>query len=269
MNGETAKKDIIVPTEKPVKVAAITTKAPPKTDESDTKTVAEKKPELAAPNQTPQTQDATTAENSADSSSAPGLKTANGSVTKDKNAINTQNNNNSNNGDENGNKRVAKQKWTRVPIEIPAKSSRNKRPERSPRRRRNDDYYEEYYERPIRRGPRRGAPAPSSYRGGSTSSRYSTRGATSSNPPVRRGYITRSNRPSYTESPSAQALNGHHAAPKTVDQTERRITTPNNGRMSADSPAFMPQQMYGTFYFNGAPPFMLDTNVKESIKKQM
>lgn len=172
----------------------------------------------------------------------------------------------------NGNKKVNKPKWTRVPIDLPpAKPRSTRRPERSPRRRRNDDYYDDYYERPPRRGPRRGGVSSStSYPrgGGGSSSRYSRGGSTISTNP-RRGYITRSNRPSYTESPNAQALNGHVPA-KTAEMAEKRVTTPSGSRISAESPAFiMPPHIYGPFYYTGPTTFMLDTNVKESIKKQM
>lgn len=44
------------------------------------------------------------------------------------------------------------------------------------------------------------------------------------------------------------------------------------GRISAEAPAFvMPHNVYGTYYFNGTPAFLMDSvlNIKESIKKQM
>ena len=43
-------------------------------------------------------------------------------------------------------------------------------------------------------------------------------------------------------------------------------------RISAEAPAFvMPPNVYGTYYFNGTPAFLMDSvlNIKESIKKQM
>lgn len=190
---------------------------------------------------------------------------------KDKPVV--QNNSEGINGNGNG-KKINKPKWTPVPIDLaPAKPKPSRRPERSPRRRRNDEYYDDYYDRSARRAPRRGgATSSSSYRGGSSSSRYgSSRGgsaAAASNP--RRGYITRSNRPSYTESPNAQALNGHGPPPKPTEVVEKRVTTPIGGRISAESPAFiMPPHIYGPFYYAAPTTFMLDTNVKESIKKQI
>lgn len=269
MNGENGKQGPAPPKiqstvqqEKPNKTNQASTSKAPKPEENETKT-GEKITETAVTTKTTTAAPSTTApvENNKIATGS-GLKTANGTASKEKNGT-VQN-------DENGNKKVTKPKWTRVPIDIPPAKSRNRRQERSPRRRRNDDYYDDYYERPIRRGPRRGVPTSSSYRGGSTSSRYPTsRGGSSSSTARRGGYITRSNRPSFTESPNAQAINGHHSAPKNAEQTEKRITTPNSGRISAESPAFLPQHLYGTFYYNGTPPFMLDTNVKESIKKQI
>lgn len=189
------------------------------------------------------------------------------------------------NEQENGSKRLSSKatKWARMPLDVEPKS-RPKRIDRSPRRRRDDYYDDSYYDRPIRRGARRGSISSStaSYRGSrggssggaaresstregstrdTTTSRYSSSSRGSS---VRRGPIVRSTRPSYTES-KLPALN----AEQDVDYDGKKRAP----RISADSPAFvMPaQNLYGTFYFNGQPAFMLDSvnNVKESIKKQM
>ncbi|CAO1444305.1 unnamed protein product [Diamesa hyperborea] len=184
------------------------------------------------------------------------------------------------NDQDNGSKRLSSKatKWARMPLDVEPKT-RPKRIDRSPRRRRDDYYEDSYYDRPRRgarrgsissstasyRGSRGGAARESSTREGSTrdttTSRYSSSSRGSS---VRRGPIVRSTRPSYTES-KLPALN----AEQDGDYDNKKRAP----RISADSPAFvMPaQNLYGTFYFDGQPAFMLDSvnNVKESIKKQI
>lgn len=204
-----------------------------------------------------------------------------------------------------GAKRVnAKPKWNRFDVEpkssstSSAPSTQNRRKtERSPPRRSNRDDRDYYSRRDDRlrdddRSNRRG----NSNRGTVPSS--STRNprsavAPAAPPPASavapiktaaptRGprrepaYITRSNRPSYTES-KTPGLNGNPIATiKSSDPYDAKKQKPLLGRpiiidASAIAPIVTAQNIYGTYYFNGPTPFTLDTigNIKESIKKQM
>lgn len=193
-----------------------------------------------------------------------------------------------------GAKRVnAKPKWNRFEVETKsAVSSQNRRKtDRSPPRRSNrDDYYSRRDDdRSNRRGnssrgtapssstrtPRVGvAPAPSS------SAVIAPVVPASVKPPAVRGprrepaYITRSNRPSYTES-KTPGLNGNPIAPmKSSDLYDAKKQKPLLARpiiIDASIAPLVATNFNGTFYFNGPTPFALDTigNIKESIKKQM
>jgi hypothetical protein len=196
-----------------------------------------------------------------------------------------------------GAKRVnAKPKWNRFDVEpkSSAPSSQNRRKtDRSPPRRNNrDDYYSRRDDR-VRdddRSNRRG----NSNRGTvpSSSSRNSRTGAAPAVPPsssvgsvksttTSRGprreptYITRSNRPSYTES-KTPGLNGNPMGPmKSSDLYDAKKQKPLIGRPIIIDPSLAPimtaQNIFGTYYFNGPPQFTLETinTIKESIKKQM
>lgn len=192
-----------------------------------------------------------------------------------------------------GAKRVnSKPKWNRFEVEpksSSAASSQNRRKtDRSPPRRNNrDDYYSRRDDRTRdddrsnRRGnsnrgtvpssstrnPRSGvAPAPSSSSG---NIKPASRG-----PRREPAYITRSNRPSYTES-KTPGLNGIPVVQhKNLDPYDAKKQKPLLGRpiiIDALAPIVTAQNIYGTYYFNGPTPFTLDTigNIKESIKKQM
>lgn len=84
-------------------------------------------------------------------------------------------------------------------------------------------------------------------------------------------YITRSTRPSYTES-KTPGLNGNPVV-KNADMYDVKKQKPSLiGRpiiIEAGTPIVT--NVYGTYYFNGPAPFTLETigNIKESIKKQM
>lgn len=206
-----------------------------------------------------------------------------------------------------GAKRVnAKPKWNRFEVEPKAAPSQNRRKtDRSPPRRSNrDDYYTRRDDRvrdddrSSRRGnssrgtvpssssrnPRSGvAPAPASSAAVAAAAAATTTTATqaanvktaSSRGPRREPYITRSNRPSYTES-KTPGLNGNPIVPmKSSDPYDAKKPKPLMGRPILIDPALAPlvtaQNIYGTYYFNGPTPFTLDAigNIKESIKKQM
>lgn len=199
-----------------------------------------------------------------------------------------------------GAKRVnAKPKWNRFEVE-PKSSSQNRRKtdrDRSPppaRRSNRDDYYSRRDdrvrddERSSRRGnSTRGSVPSSSSRAPRTNvaaqaapapAASSVKSATSATRGPRRepAYITRSNRPSYTES-KTPGLNGNPLLPmKSSDLYDAKKQKPLLGRPilidpSGIAPLVTAQNIYGTYYFNGPAPFTLDTigNIKESIKKQM
>jgi hypothetical protein len=200
-----------------------------------------------------------------------------------------------------GAKRVnAKPKWNRFEVE-PKSSSQNRRKtdrDRSPappRRNNRDDYYSRRDDRvrdddrSSRRGnSTRGSVASSSSRAprsnvaqvppAAAPASSSVKSTTSSSRGPRRepAYITRSNRPSYTES-KTPGLNGNPLLPmKNSDMYDAKKQKPLLGRPilidpSAIAPLVTAQNIYGTYYFNGPTPFTLDTigNIKESIKKQM
>jgi hypothetical protein len=199
-----------------------------------------------------------------------------------------------------GAKRVnAKPKWNRFEVEpkpsstsVPSQNRR--RTDRSPPRRNNRDDRDYYSRRDDRmrdddRSNRRGnsnrgtvpisssrnprtavAPAPAA----------PPSSASSNVKPVPRGprrepaYITRSNRPSYTES-KTPGLNGNPlGSMKSSDLYDAKKQKPLIGRpiiLDPMAPIVTAQNIYGTYYFNGPTPFTLDTigNIKESIKKQM
>lgn len=197
-----------------------------------------------------------------------------------------------------GAKRVnAKPKWNRFEVEpksSSAASSQNRRKtDRSPPRRNNrDEYYSRRDDR-VRdddrsnrrttstrgsvpssstRNPRSGvAPAPPS-----SSAPVATIKSSATRGPRREpAFITRSNRPSYTES-KTPGLNGNPILPmKSSDPYDAKKHKPLLGRPiiidAGLAPLVTAQNIYGTYYFNGPAPFSLDTigNIKESIKKQM
>lgn len=210
----------------------------------------------------------------------------------------------------------AKPKWNRFDVEpksSSAASSQNRRKtERSPPRRNNrDDYYsrrddrvrDDRDDRSSRRGnssrgsvpssssrnPRSGvAPPPAAATAvtaaavvvppsSTTSSVKSTTAAAPTRGPRREpAYITRSNRPSYTES-KTPGLNGNPLVPmKSSDPYDAKKHKPLIGRpilidTSAIAPMVTAQNIFGTYYFNGPAPYALDAigGIKESIKKQM
>lgn len=206
-----------------------------------------------------------------------------------------------------GAKRVnAKPKWNRFDVEPKTSSSsaapsQSRRKDRSPPRRNNRDDRDYYSRRDDRmrdddRSNRRGNSSRGSVPSSSTRNPRSgvapapvvATAATAAPPttsnsikPVSRGprrepapYITRSNRPSYTES-KTPGLNGNPLVPiKSSDPYDAKKQKPLLGRPILIDPSLMPvnaQNIYGTYYFNGPTPFTLDTigNIKESIKKQM
>lgn len=198
-----------------------------------------------------------------------------------------------------GAKRVnAKPKWNRFEVETKsAVSSQNRRKtDRSPPRRSNrDDYYSRRDDdRSNRRGnSSRGTVPSSSTRTPRTvvapvASATVVAAAAAAVPivpasvkPAARGgvrrepaYITRSNRPSYTES-KTPGLNGNPIAPmKSSDLYDAKKQKPLLARpiiIDASIAPLVATNFNGTFYFNGPTPFALDTigNIKESIKKQM
>lgn len=189
-----------------------------------------------------------------------------------------------------GAKRVnAKPKWNRFEVEPkPTASSQNRRKtDRSPPRRNNrDDYYARRDDdRSTRRGNAsrttvpsssnrnpRSTVAPAAATGASTAGSVK---APSRGPRREQAYITRSNRPSYTES-KTPGLNGNPVVSmKSSDPYDAKKQKPLIGRPIILDPTLAPlvtaQNIYGTYYFNGPTQFPLDTinNVKESIKKQM
>lgn len=199
-----------------------------------------------------------------------------------------------------GAKRVnAKPKWNRFEVEPkPAASSQNRRKtDRSPPRRNNrDDYYSNRRddrarddERSNRRGnPSRGTVPSSSSRPPrtavvatvpppSTLNSVPAKVAAPARGPRREQapYITRSNRPSYTES-KTPGLNGIPNVPmKNSDPYDAKKQKPLLARPiiidASLAPIMTAQNIYGTYYFNGPTAFTMDAigNIKESIKKQM
>jgi hypothetical protein len=181
-------------------------------------------------------------------------------------------------------------------------SNTNSRRRSPPPPRRREDYREYRDERPIRRtgsnrgtvsststgrGPRSGAASGSA---GSTapsnnnSSSNTSSNTTASLKPVRGStsrrdnntqYITRSTRPSYTES-KTPGLNGNPVVKGSDVVYDAKKPKPSLiGRPIIIEPAALGTpivtNVFGTYYFNGPTPFALDTigNIKESIKKQM
>lgn len=205
-----------------------------------------------------------------------------------------------------GAKRVnAKPKWNRFEVEPKSSSQSRRKTDRDrspppPRRNNRDDYYSRRDDR-VRdddRSTRRGnstrgsvpssssrAPRNSVTQAAATTTAAaavpassSVKSTTSSTRGPRReaAYITRSNRPSYTES-KTPGLNGNPLLPmKSSDPYDVKKQKPLLGRPILIDPSAIPplvtaQNIYGTYYFNGPTPFTLDTigNIKESIKKQM
>lgn len=197
---------------------------------------------------------------------------------------------------EDGAKRVnSKPKWNRFEVETkPSQQNRRKTDrDRSPPRRNNrDDYYSRRDDR-VRdddRSSRRGnstrgsVPASSSRAPRSnvahaaaapaaTAAKATT--APARGPRREPAFITRSNRPSYTES-KTPGLNGNPLLPiKSSDLYDAKKQKPLLGRPILIDPAVNPlvtaQNIYGTYYFNGPTPFILDMteSIKEQIKKQM
>ena len=177
-----------------------------------------------------------------------------------------------------------------------ASSQQNRR--RSPPRRRGDDYRDYRDDRSIRRSVSNRGNVPSNRSGprnsggginpsvastnssnnnnnstSSSSSMKTARGGGSTNTSRRDNptYITRSNRPSYTES-KTPGLNGNPI--KNTDSYDAKKPKPSLiGRPIIIEAPITPivTNVFGTYYFNGPAPFTLDTigNIKESIKKQM
>lgn len=209
---------------------------------------------------------------------------------------------------EDGSKRVSKPKWARLDVDTKqaatsssaapqsnASSQQNRR--RSPPRRRGDDYRDYRDDRSIRRsgsnrgnvpsnrsGPRNsGGVNPSVASTNSSNNNNNSTSSSSSMKPARGGgstntsrrdnptYITRSNRPSYTES-KTPGLNGNPI--KNTDSYDAKKPKPSLiGRPIIIEAPITPivTNVFGTYYFNGPAPFTLDTigNIKESIKKQI
>lgn len=210
---------------------------------------------------------------------------------------------------EDGNKRVSKPKWARLDVDTKSSTSapqsnhqgssqqqQNRR--RSPPRRRGDyrdDYRDDRSIRrsgsnrgnvPSNRGPRNnsGGINPSINPAASTNSNSNNNSSSSNSMKPGRGgastntsrrdnptYITRSNRPSYTES-KTPGLNGNPIKP--IDSYDAKKPKPSLiGRPIIIEAPIAPivTNVFGTYYFNGPAPFTLDTigNIKESIKKQM
>jgi hypothetical protein len=199
---------------------------------------------------------------------------------------------------EDGAKRVnSKPKWNRFEVETKPSSQNRRKTDRDrspPRRNNRDDYYSRRDER-VRdddRSSRRGnstrgsvpssssraprsnvaqaAPAPAAPAAKTTS-------ATARGPRREPAFITRSNRPSYTES-KTPGLNGNPLLPmKSSDLYDAKKQKPLLGRpilidaSAAVAPLVTAQNIYGTYYFNGPTPFILDMteSIKEQIKKQM
>lgn len=155
----------------------------------------------------------------------------------------------------NGNKRISKQKW--VPLEIDLSKSRNKR-DRTPRTKRldttdstsvrsvnatdNDDDY--YSDKPPR--PRRFRPTTTN-RGGRSLA------------------ITRGGRRPIQKNSSAAQRNRN--ASEYSDYTSEYALV---NKLGTDAPPFMMPYM-GTFYYNGVPSYvnMDSVSLKDAIKKQM
>lgn len=200
-----------------------------------------------------------------------------------------------------GAKRVnAKPKWNRFEVEpksssVASTQNRRKtdRDDPQPRRNNRDDYYSRRDDRTrdddrsTRRGNSSRGTVPSSSsrnpRSGvaavapplsSGSVKSTSREVRDPRPPRRDPFITRSNRPSYTES-KTPGLNGNPIIPmKSSDPYDAKKQKPLIGRpilIDTIAPIVTAQNIYGTYYFNGPTPYTLDTigNIKESIKKQM
>lgn len=217
------------------------------------------------------------------------------------------------------NKRVSSKptKWARLDVETKPSSSnsagggggyssrRDERPRGGgDRERRRDD--RDYYrgdDRSIRRtGSSRSSNAPTSTRGNASRSVASNNGSVKSSssrggaPSVGGGsrgrggestntgtnatpYITRSNRPSYTES-KTPGLNGNPMkpdmsggqAPYDAKKPKPLLGQPIIIEATTQIPVMANVWTNGaTYYFNGPAPFTIDAigNIKESIKKQM
>ncbi|KAL7035694.1 hypothetical protein ACKWTF_008511 [Chironomus riparius] len=212
---------------------------------------------------------------------------------------------------EDGSKRVSKPKWARLDVDTKSASapqsnqasSQQQNRRRSPPRRRGDDYRDYRDDRSIRRsgsnrgnvpsnrsGPRNtGAPNPSVASTTTTTNSSNinnnitnSSSSTSSMKPGRGGstnasrrdnptYITRSNRPSYTES-KTPGLNGNPIKPSDSYDAKKPKPSLIGRPIIIEAPiAPIVTNVFGTYYFNGPAPFTIDTigNIKESIKKQI
>ena len=204
---------------------------------------------------------------------------------------------------EDGNKRVSsKPKWARLDVDTKtaaaapqsnASSQQNNR-RRSPPRRRGDDYRDYRDDRSIRRtgsnrgnvpsnrsGPRTSGGNPPTTASTNNSNNNNNSSSSSSMKPVRAStntsrrdnttYITRSNRPSYTES-KTPGLNGNPIKPNESYDAKKPKPSLIGRPIIIEAPITpIVTNVFGTYYFNGPAPFTLDTigNIKESIKKQM
>ncbi|XP_070499859.1 la-related protein 1 [Chironomus tepperi] len=200
---------------------------------------------------------------------------------------------------EDGNKRVSKPKWARLDVDTKTatgphsnqgSSQQNRR--RSPPRRRGDDYRDYRDDRSIRRsgsnrgnvpsnrsGPRNSAVANpsvattnnSNNNSSSSSSMKPVRGSSNTSRRDNPTYITRSNRPSYTES-KTPGLNGNPIKPSDSYDAKKPKPSLIGRPIIIEAPiAPIVTNVFGTYYFNGPAPFTIDTigNIKESIKKQI
>lgn len=171
----------------------------------------------------------------------------------------TGNNLNSNSNVVNGNaninsfnKKISKQKWVPLPIDL-AKSSRGKR-ERSPRRTRRiiNDYDDSDWRSEQRPPPRSTRPRTrgTSYRGGRGGGRPPIR------PTSRRTVTNKSNLINASKSES--------------DGSDYPLEYTQVNKIGSETPAFMMPYM-GTFYYNGTPAFvgMDSLGIKDCIKNQI
>lgn len=164
------------------------------------------------------------------------------------------------------NKRISKQKWVPLEIDIAKGGSRAKR-DRSPRRRRYIHEVEDTdwrAERPPRSTrERRTIRGTNSYRGGrGGGGRGGYRSTTTTNT------STTSARRS-TNAPRPTSTSSH--TPKSESEfSEYPTDFTQINKIGADTPAFMMPYM-GTFYFNGTPAFvgMDSLGIKDCIKKQI
>ena len=197
---------------------------------------------------------------------------------------------------EDGAKRVnSKPKWNRFEVETKPSSQNRRKTDRDrspPRRNNRDEYYSRRDDRAREedRSSRRGNSSRGSVPSSSTraprnnvvapvvavpaTAAVKPTAAAARGPRREPAFITRSNRPSYTES-KTPGLNGNPLLPiKSSDLYDAKKQKPLLGRpilIDAVNPLVTAQNIFGTYYFNGPTPFILDMteSIKEQIKKQM